>query len=98
MFGTLGSPRYHAYATDIYDSATLLLSLINDILDLSKIEAGRTELADEKISVPHLVATVVRLIRSRVTDAGIAIEQRIPHHLPARSEGRGDRKECVTTC
>ncbi len=49
MFGALGSPQYHVYAKDVHDSGQLLLDIINDILDLSKIEAGRMELFPEAV-------------------------------------------------
>ena len=51
MFGPLGSPQYRGYAADIHDSGSHLLTVINDILDLSKIEAGKFELNEEDCDV-----------------------------------------------
>jgi|GEM_PF-1647577 signal transduction histidine kinase len=91
MFGPLQNPRYRDYAVDIHESATLLLSLINDILDLTKIESGRIELSDDKVSIPHLVADTLRLVRDRAARASITITQDLPDHLPVL---RGDERAC----
>ncbi|HET8727550.1 MAG TPA: ATP-binding protein [Alphaproteobacteria bacterium] len=91
MFGDLPNDRYRSYANDIHDSAIMLLSLINDILDLSKIEAGRGKLVEEKISVANLVTSTVRLIRGRAGEAGIKIGESLPPRLPNL---RGDERAC----
>jgi two-component system cell cycle sensor histidine kinase PleC len=71
LFGPLGSERYVDYCRDIYTSAHHLLSLINDILDSAKIEAGKYELHEEPIDLPQVVATAARLMRPRADQKGI---------------------------
>jgi signal transduction histidine kinase len=82
MIGPLGQPRYREFASDIYDSGTHLLAIINDILDLSKIEAGKLELHDEVVSVVELFDTVHRFVRERAGNAGLTIALDVPAGLP----------------
>ena len=68
MFGPLGDPRYREYVNDILFSGKHLLSLINDILDMSKIEAGKMSLNTDTINVPDLIEQVVRIVRGRAEE------------------------------
>ncbi|HUO01443.1 MAG TPA: ATP-binding protein [Rhizomicrobium sp.] len=68
LHGTLGSPRYREYADHIHDSGLHLLDLINDVLDLSKITAGKMELNEQEIAIPELVADALALVRGRAKD------------------------------
>jgi signal transduction histidine kinase len=72
MFGEL-NPKQDEYLKDIYASGQHLLSLINDILDLSKIEAGRMELAPAPFHLPSSVENAVTLLRERAARHGIAL-------------------------
>ncbi len=54
-FGELGDSRYERYVKDIHDSGTLLVSLINDVLDISKIEAGKYELIEKPLDISKLI-------------------------------------------
>jgi signal transduction histidine kinase len=78
----LGQPRYREYATDIHDSGRHLLAVINDILDLSKIEAGRVELIDGEIEVGPLAHKAARLLAERAEQADIEIRLLSEPDLP----------------
>ena len=82
LLGPLGAPHYREYASDIHQSGKHLLDLINDILDLSKVEAGRLELHEEDCNVPALLAASLRLMNERAHASDLRIEQRFPRHLP----------------
>jgi PAS domain S-box-containing protein len=70
------------YAGDIHDSAVLLLDLISDILDMSKLEADKAVPEPEDIDVTGLLAGCIRVVRQRAEDAGIKLIQRIDTGLP----------------
>ena len=73
MFGELND-KQDEYLKDIYASGQHLLSLINDILDLSKIEAGRMELASAPFHLPGALENAVTLVRERAARHGIALD------------------------
>jgi two-component system, cell cycle sensor histidine kinase PleC len=73
MFGPIGSPKYAEYAADIRRSGQFLLDVINDILDMSKIEAGRTDLELETFNIKSVVDDVMRLIGPRAAESGIQL-------------------------
>jgi signal transduction histidine kinase len=81
--GPLGSPRYREYAADINESGTHLLNIISDILDLSKIEAGKTELSEQVVDVPEMLAACRRLVAERATSSGIELAMEWRDPLPA---------------
>jgi signal transduction histidine kinase len=72
LFGPLGSERYAGYTADILGAARHLLKLINDILDLSKIEAGKWELREERVDIRKLLDSVLRLFRGREETARLS--------------------------
>lgn len=78
MFGPLGDKRYRGYATDILNSGQHLLALINDILDMSKIEAGKMNLKIEPVSLDEVVDDSVRLVRDRAEAAGLSLRVALP--------------------
>ena len=82
MFGPLGDKRYKEYAGDILSSGQHLLALINDILDMSKIEAGKMNMHPEPLDLIEIVEETVRLLRSRAEGAGLAMTTDVPEDLP----------------
>ncbi len=81
--GPLGNPKYEEYTKDINDSGRHLLALINDILDLSKIEAGRLELDEEEIDVAMTIGSCMVLVKERARNGGVKLKTDIPDGLPA---------------
>jgi signal transduction histidine kinase/ActR/RegA family two-component response regulator len=73
LFGPIGIPKYKEYIGLIHESGAHLLSLINDVLDLSKIEAGRMELDRRQISVEELAASSTRLMEGLAKDRQIKL-------------------------
>jgi len=82
LFGALGHPRYQSYVGDMLGAAKHLLKLINDILDLSKIEAGKWELREEPVDVRRMLDAVMRLFRGRDEMARLEIKVDAPASLP----------------
>jgi signal transduction histidine kinase len=82
IFGPLGSDRYKGYADDIGTSGHHLLDLINDILDLSKVEAGSEELYDEPLVVSDVTDQALKLVNYMASKSGIAIDVALADDLP----------------
>lgn len=80
--GPAGADTYVEYAQDIHASGTALLDMINDILDLSRIEAGRKELSERTVDVPRLVRTSLRLMRERAEKKGVTLGVDLMQTLP----------------
>ena len=89
MFGELNE-KQEEYLKDIHASGTHLLSLINDILDLSKIEAGRMELELTDFDLPQAIDNALTLVRERAGRRGIALEHSVDERL---GEIRGDERK-----
>ena len=73
MFGPLGDPRYKEYVSDILFSGQHLLSLINDILDMSKIEAGKMNLNPEELNIEDMIEQVIRIVRGRAEENNLTL-------------------------
>ena len=78
MFGPLGDRRYREYVGDIHASGQHLLALINDILDMSKIEAGKMSLKFEPVALVEVAEDAVRLVRNRAEGAGLQLDLDFP--------------------
>jgi len=81
-FGPLGHAKYNEYSADVHLSAKHLLEIINEVLDMSKIEAGRVELAEQDIDLEKLFSTVLRLFRSRLEQTNLRIKMSCEEGLP----------------
>ncbi len=89
LLGPIGEPRYGEYAGDIHRSASHLLGVLGDILDLSTIESGRYVLDDEECRLSDIIERSVRLVRDFANERSIFLEQRLPADLPAvMADGR----------
>jgi signal transduction histidine kinase len=81
-FGPVSERRYLDYAGDIHDSGTHLLSLINDILDVSKAAAGQIELVEDIVDVKELFDSSLRLVRVRAEESNVELVVGPAAHLP----------------
>src|SRR3546814_13887251 len=70
----LSPPRYREYAADILSSGEHLLAIIGDILDLSKVEAGKFELADDEFDAGEIMDAAVRLVREKMVQAHLTLD------------------------
>jgi signal transduction histidine kinase len=82
VFGPVGDAKYAEYAGDINTSGQHLLELINDILDLSKIEAGKLELQEQIVDVAGTVDACLTVVRERADSAGLELERGLADGLP----------------
>ena len=88
IFGPIGNARYQCYIDNICDSGTHLLGLINDLLDLSKVEAGSFSLYEEALEPAKLFEVCARLMQERAEYAGQHLEVCCPEGLPrVRADG-----------
>ena len=82
MFGAC-KPQYAAYARDIHTSGTYLLELINDVLDLAKLEAGKLELHESDVALPALIEQCLSLLKVKADEGQVTLSQDIASDLPA---------------
>jgi cell cycle sensor histidine kinase DivJ len=77
MFGPVGSPRYLEYARLIHESGGHLLELINGVLDMSKIEAGKFELSEELFDLDEIATQAVRFVKLQADRKGVALKMSV---------------------
>jgi len=82
MFGEIGNEHYTEYARDIHESGMHLLYVINDILDLSKIEAGKLSVSLSEVELANSIEASVRLVRQSAADADVTIDTKMVGTLP----------------
>jgi two-component system, cell cycle sensor histidine kinase PleC len=96
IFGQHAVPAYKDYAGDIHSSGVHLLNLINEILDLSRIEAGRYELNEEPVSLNRVVEDCHHLLKLRAGNRGITIHELFEPDLPKLwADERAVRQICL---
>ncbi len=81
LLGPNGRPDYRSYAADIHSSGSHLLTLINTILDLSKIEAGKFELHEDRIDLHETVDDALRIIRLKAEQKGVFLVNEVPRGI-----------------
>ena len=84
-FGPLGSARYIDYCSDIHQSGRHVLTIVNDVLDLSRIEAGRMKLYLEPVDVGAAVHAALAMVRERAEMAGVTVTREAAADLPPLS-------------
>jgi PAS domain S-box-containing protein len=82
MFGHIAVPQYVEYARDIFSSGSHLLDIINDILDLSKVEAGKFNLSEENVAIEEVVFAVCNIIKGKADEKNLHIAPRLPGVMP----------------
>ena len=95
MFGPMGSEKYAEYSRDIHRSGLFLLDVINDILDMSKIEAGRMLLECETLQADAALDEVMRLVGPRAFEGGVAIERHVPPALSLWADRRAFKQVLI---
>jgi len=88
LFGQLGSPKYAEYSHDIHQSGTYLLGVINDVLDMSRIEAGRLTLHHESLVIDDLVEESIRVVSTQAADQKIEVVSEAGSDLRMRGDRR----------
>jgi PAS domain S-box-containing protein len=82
MLGPVANPQYRSYAGDIHTSGLHLLGIINEILDLAKIEAGRMELDERELDLGVVVGEVLRIVAPQSAANGLVVESQLAPQLP----------------
>ncbi|HVJ43427.1 MAG TPA: GAF domain-containing sensor histidine kinase [Dongiaceae bacterium] len=82
LMGPIDNPTYRGYVRDIYDSGRHLLKIINEVLDLAKIEAGQMTLRTEEVWLPALCTACLRLMELPAEQAGLVLQMELAEHFP----------------
>ena len=88
IFGPITTPKYVDYARDIHRSGQYLLDVINDILDMSKIEAGRIKLEVARFDLVAMIEDALRMIAPRALEGGVKIARAVPASLDITADRR----------
>jgi len=92
LYGPLGDDKYKEYVSDILSSGRHLLELIDDILDMSKIEAGRLTLEPKRIEIEKVLNECTRLVAKRAADAGVKLTASVAHAPAVWADARAAKQ------
>jgi two-component system cell cycle sensor histidine kinase PleC len=81
-FGPVGNEKYKSYVGDIHSSGSHLLALINEVLDLSRIEAGKHELQEEAIDLVDVVEECIHMLEVRANGRGLKLRTAFTENMP----------------
>jgi two-component system cell cycle sensor histidine kinase PleC len=95
MFGPMGSGKYVEYARDIHRSGQFLLDVINDILDMSKIEAGRMQLETECFAVATVAEEILRIVAPRAFEGNVTINRAINPDIRVTGDRRAIKQVLI---
>jgi PAS domain S-box-containing protein len=95
VLGPIGQERYLEYARDIFDSGSHLRAVVNDILDVSKVEAGKLELVESRTALADVVESAVRIVMHRADKGGIALAARDGGEWPTLLADERLVKQCL---
>jgi signal transduction histidine kinase len=96
LFGPMCNDRYLDYMKDIHKSSLHLLSIINDVLDMSKIEAGKLELSKEPLNLRKVIGEVVRMMRERAESRRVKLVAQLPEQeVEVWADERAMRQICL---
>ena len=95
LFGELGSEKYQEYCQDILTSGHYLLEVINDILDMSKIEAGRMKLDMEELDLARTLAESLRVVSGRAQDKQLTLDADIAKSISVVADRRATKQIIV---
>jgi len=88
FFGPLGKPKYMDYARDIHRSGQYLLDVISDILDMSKIEAGKVQIEPQEVNLASLIEEALRIVSPRAQEGAVSISVEVARDLSISADKR----------
>ena len=88
LFGPIGSAKYAEYAGDIHQSGEFLLGVVNDVLDMSKIEAGRFQIDPEPLDLADTIDESLRVVGVQAEEKALNVRRDVPDHVPVEADRR----------
>lgn len=95
IFGPIGNKKYGEYAGDISDAGGHLLTLINEVLDLAKIEAGQRELVSEEVDINYILRSTTKFVSEKVKDKEINLKLELDENIPTFSSDQQALRQII---